>query len=48
MKAMISAATNSFDDVVYLMEFSRQKEPGTMAGQIGDNVAVHSHPIASS
>ncbi|QLZ60982.1 hypothetical protein HV079_18315 [Citrobacter freundii] len=48
MKAMISAATDSFADVVYFMLFSRQKEPGTVAGQMGDNVAVHSHPIASS
>lgn len=48
MKAMISAATNSFADGVYFMVFSGQKEPGTMAGKMGDNVAVHSHPIASS
>ncbi|MBJ8816452.1 hypothetical protein [Citrobacter freundii] len=48
MKAIISAATNSFADVVCFMFFSRQKEPGAMAGQMGDNVAVHPHPIASS
>ncbi|BDA93802.1 hypothetical protein E5AUHO_13910 [Citrobacter freundii] len=35
MKAIISAATNSFADVVYFIVFSRQKEPGTMAGQNG-------------
>ncbi|MDT7479455.1 MULTISPECIES: hypothetical protein [Citrobacter freundii complex] len=48
MKAIISAATNIFADVVYFMFSPGKKNPALLAGQIGDNVAVHSHPIASS
>ncbi len=48
MKAIISAATNSFADVVYFMFSPGKKIPALLAGQMGDNVAVHSHPIVDS